>query len=196
MIPDTTTTPAFIQIEPDWGKPVVVRSKWRNAVIANREGGEQRLNGQQAPKMSLSYFRSAHRPAQFALERGRQMSQLGKAVVLPVWTFYLSSASFATNSVTVSASITSLKYKVGSWIYVVQGANKAFRKITSVAGAVINLSAAGGDIFPVGFSWASFSGAGARVYPCILGTRTGANSYSFRFQMPDRSSTQIGVEEL
>lgn len=191
---DTTSTPVFIDWQPDWSATVSITTRWKTPIVVNREGGEQRAKIGVAPKLSMAYLIRSVRAQRFAIRRAMAMQQVGKAVVVPVWTEYGVSLSFATNSVTLNAAITSLKYKVGSWIYVTQGVNACFRKITVVATPAINLSSAGADFFPVGFTWATFT-AGARVYPCILGMRNN-NSYRYLLNRVDRAAEQILIEEL
>lgn len=191
---DTTGTPVFITTEPDWSRDVFVRTSWRTGGTTNREGGAQRTKVMQAPKLSIEYVRQAITPQQFALRRAEAVAQAGAAVVVPVWTEYGTASSFGTHSVTLNAAITSLKYKVGSWVYVKQGASACFRKIVSVATPVISLSSSGADIYPVGFTWAVFT-AGARVYPCILGVKND-NRFSFVLRRTDRAAHVVGVDEL
>lgn len=191
---DTTSTPVFIDWQPDWSKRVSLVTKWKTLIKPNREAGEQRARISNSPRLSLVYAVGAMKPLSFSIRRAMAMQQLGATVVVPVWTEYMVASSFATNSVTATAAITSLKFKVGSWIYVIQGANACFRKITSVATPTINLSSGGSDIYPTTFTWAVFS-AGARVYPCILGSRNG-NAYGFKNNRVDRKDHLIEVEEL
>lgn len=193
MIANTIDAPTFIEATPDWSKQIVVVSIWKTAIKVNREGGEQRFKVRGAPRLSISYMTSSIRPKSFALRRAESMAQLGSAVVVPIWTTYETASAFGTNSVTLGVAA-SAKFKVGSWVYVVQGSNKCFRKITSIASDVVNLSSGGSDIYPPAFSWGSFS-AGARVYPCILGGRS-ANGYTFGLIRADIAEEQIEIEEL
>lgn len=191
---DTTSKPAFIELQPDWSKPLRLLTSWVTSIQGNRESGEQRFRVKAKPKLVISYEYRGMAPNAFVTNRVKMIEQLGKAVVCPVWTEYGTALSFATNSVTLNAAITTLKHKVGGWIYVTQGANACFRKITTVATPTINLSSAGADFFPVGFSWAGFS-AGARVYPCVLGMKT-ENTYRVMNLRADRQDAPISVEEL
>lgn len=194
MLADTTGTPVFIDSSPDWGQAVSLITQWKTGLVPNRESGEQRTRNSDFPRLILSYKVGAIRPKAFAIRRGQTMQQLGNAVVVPIWVEYGTASAFGTHTVTLNAAITSLKYKVGSWIYVKQGASACFRKIVSVATPVISLSPDSGDIYPVGFGWGTFS-SGARVYPCILGMRNN-NAYKFRLNRVDRSEDAIEVEEL
>lgn len=194
MITDSTASPSFVESTPDWSQPVMITTGWRTGITINREGGEQRVRPRDCPRLAISYSIAAIATKAFAIMRGEAMAQLGKPVVVPVWTEYGTSSAFGTHSVTLDAAITSLKYKVGSWVYVVQGANKCFRKITSVSTPTINLSSSGGDKYPSGFNWALFS-AGARVYPCILGSRSD-NGFRFQSVRTDRKNQLIEIEEL
>src|SRR5690349_2483608 len=135
---DTTGTPSFIQLTPDWLRPVRVVTKWSTSITTNREAGEQRSRTLAKPKLAISYEYHGMPPNAFATNRIKMLDQLGKAVVVPVWTEYGTAASFGTDSVTLNAAITSLKYKIGTWIYVVQGSNQCFRKVNSVATPTIN----------------------------------------------------------
>jgi hypothetical protein len=193
-LPNTILPPVFLDTPPDWLKPVSVVTRWDTAIQVNREGGEQRANIMARPKLGLTYSRSALRPQQFAINRAKAMKEVGAAVVVPVWTEYGAADSFAANSVTLTATITSLKFKIGSWIYVTQVANACFRKIASVAAATISLSSSAADFSPVGFNWSLFT-SGARVYPCVLGMRAD-NSYRYSLNRVDRSDAFVTVEEL
>ncbi len=194
MITDTTAAPVFIDWQPDWGQPVGVLTGWKTSITVNREGGEQRSRLRKAPRLTISYKTGVLTTMNFAKRRAAAMAQMRAAVVIPVWVEYKTASAFATNSVTANSAITSLKFKNGSWVYVLQGGVGCFRKITSVATPVINLSSDGDDFYPVGFSWAGFS-AGARVYPCIVGMRAG-NAMQFQLPAADRKDDAIEIEEL
>lgn len=191
---DTTTRPNFITLQPDYQKRLSVVIKWETGITTSRNGGEQRSCGRAKPLYSFTYQRSAIKPTNFALLHGRAMQDTGTAVVVPNWTKYYAASSFATHTVTLGATITTMRFKVGSWIYVSQSGSACFRKITAIAGAVITLSSDSGDIEPAGFTWATFS-AGARVYPCLLGVRIG-NGFGFEVNRVDRSDMAVSVEEL
>src|SRR5690349_3214677 len=129
---DTTIKPVFIDTPPDWRKPVVLKTSWDTAITVNREQGSQRTRQMRAPKLQIAYERQSYNPAAFALQRIKAGEQVGNAVVVPVWTHWLTLAANNGDDVDASATITSLKFKVGSWAYFKQGASACFRKITSV----------------------------------------------------------------
>lgn len=192
---DSVSTPTFFEFTPDWQKPVMVTTKWATAIQTNREAGEQRNRLRMHPRFSIRYTQSAIDLSSFTFDRIRLMQSLGTAVVVPVWTESLTSTAWATNSIGFGASVTSHKFKVGSWIYAVKGTNKMFRKITSIVGSTINLSSSGSDQYTsVGSSWGSFT-AGTIVYPCILGWR-GQDGQSLVLNRIDRTDAEVMVEEL
>lgn len=192
MISDTTSTPGFIEDEPDWTKPIVLVRKWSTSITPNREGGTKRRRRRENPRFQISYRREGYSPREIALYRANALGQLQSAVVVPVWVLKATASSFGTNSVTLSASASNA-FKLGSWVYVVQGSNKCFRKITTISGAVITLSSVSTDKFPLGFDWSVFSAGD--VYPCILGTRVD-ESFSVASRRHDIHGAEISVDEL
>lgn len=184
---DTRSTPIFVDSAPDWGRPVVLVASWATVSMTNREGGDQRSRTRAAPRFSLAYERRGLRPYELASERGRELSSLGAAVVVPIWTEYQIISVNGITSVTLPAAPSS-KMKVGSWAYFVEGSNTCFRKVTAITGAVLTLA----DSFPVGFGFSVFTAA-ARCYPCILGRRSG---YALKIRRADRADGSVEVEEL
>lgn len=192
MISDTTSTPGFIEDEPDWTKPIMLVRKWSTSITPNREGGTKRRRRRQKPRFQISYRRDGYSPREIALYRANSLGQLQSAVVVPIWVLNASASSFGTNSVTLSASASNA-FKVGSWVYAVQGSNKCFRKITAIAGAVITLSSVSSAKFPLGFDWSLFTGG--TVYPCIYGVRA-EDSFSVASRRQDIHGVEISVDEL
>lgn len=192
MITDTTATPTFIEDEPDWAQPIILVRKWSTSIVPNREGGEQRKRRRKAPRFQISYRRQGYTPSELALRRRSINSQVMGSVVVPIWVADQAALSFATNSVTLSSTPAN-KFKVGSWVYVVSGSNKCFRKITSISSNTINLSTEGADKYPSGFDWSLFSTG--IVYPCILGIRVD-NSVRIVSSRHDIHAIEISVDEL
>lgn len=191
---DTTGTPKFLELQPDWSRPVGLRVAWETLIQGNREAGEQRACTRSKPRYGIRYTRRGVGSKDFALQRGRAMQETNAAVVVPLWPKWLVSTAFAAHSVTFGASVTYPAFKVGSWIYALQGSDACFRKITAIASATITLSATGSDFFPVGFTWATFV-AGARIYPCVLGMRD-SNAFAYDLRRVDRVNTEIVIDEL
>ena len=190
MIQDSTQTPSFIEDEPNWNRPVIVTTQWSTGIVPNRDGGEQRSRRRNKPVFALTYERSAMTPTRQLLARITAIKALATAGVVPIWTHPATLTSLVGSTVTLTAAA-SIKFKVGSWLYFKQtGLTSTFRKIQTIAGAVITLAA---DVFP-GPGTPAFT-SGAAVYPCILGMRE-ENSVRFRQIRSDRSATTITVEEL
>lgn len=186
MISDSSNvSPVFIQEAPDWSKPVVVSFDFLTTIAEARNEGRQRARWRKQPRYSISYEVPAQTLAEFTVRRAAIIGELRAPLVCPIWTDWHELDSVAGNNFTLTASVTKKKFKVNSYAYIVQGDNKAFRKITGIAGAVLTFQS---GTFP------TFT-AGATVYPCIVGFRP-KDGNAFTQRLPDSTDEAITVEEL
>jgi len=188
-LPNTTTTPQFLEERPDWSKPVSLELAWKTDVQPSRDGSEQRSRRRQQPRYRFGYAIAALTTAQFAVRRAKGILEQGAALCVPIWTDAHTLASTVTTAggqvATLGATMDGNKFKVGSYAYIVQtGKPSVFRQITAVGTTTITL-AAGGTV--------SYT-AGAEVYPCILGVPS--DGLTFAASKLDDTDETITVEEL
>ena len=75
MIQSTVDNTVFVETTPDWSKPVVVTTTWKTGIKQNREGGEQRTCGRNAPRLTIRFQDSSITPKAQALRRAEAMTR-------------------------------------------------------------------------------------------------------------------------
>jgi len=188
MISDSSTaTPVFIEVKPDWQKPVQVVTAFRTTIAETRNEGRQRARWRGSPRYSITYLSTALTIAEHGLRRAELLGELKAPLVCPIWpdAFALDSM-LSTHVADLGESLAKKRFKVGSYAYFEQAGNvSTFRKIASISGTTITFEAASVPVFT----------SGATVYPCVVGFRP-KNSAAFVSNKIDQSDEAVSVEEL
>lgn len=188
MIDDTTTkAPRFIEVAPDWSKPVIVEHNFNTSIAESQSENRQRSRWRKQPRYGLSYTFPAMTPAEFSARRSAVISELSAPLVVPIWTDDFDLVAMTSAHVAqLGESLTKKKFKAGSYAYFVQaGLASTFRKILSVSGDSITFVSATVPAFT----------EGALVYPCILGYRP-KDSAAFVLNKIDETDENLTIEEL
>lgn len=186
---NTTTTPQFLEEQPDWSQPVTLENAWVTEIQESRDGSEQRSARREKPRYRLEYAIAALNIGEFSQRRAKSLLEQMAAIVVPIWTDPHTSAGTVTvaagQTVTLGSGMDTHKFKVGGYCYFVQtGKVSVFRQITAVGTTTITV-AAGGTV--------SFT-AGAEVYPCLTGLPS--EGISFLLSKLDDNQEAVAIEEL
>lgn len=193
--PDSTNvTPVFLELSPDWGKPISLVTTFKTGILVSREAGEQRARERTHPRYGFTFSRSGADPVEYSVQKARALKSLGAPVVLPIWTHPHGLVSKpSTHTAQLSRNLALRPFKVGSWAYLTQtGLRATFRLITAIVGDTLTFHAT--SVYPAG-EVPDYTGGTALVYPCILGIRTD-NTFRFKARKLEASDYQIGIEEL
>ena len=122
MITESSTVPPkFIELQPDWSKPVNVSFDFSTSSAEAQSESRQRARWRKQPRYALSYSLSALTTAEFTARRSAIIGELQSPLVVPIWTdeFELDSMT-STHVADLGESLTKKKFKVGSYAYFVQ----------------------------------------------------------------------------
>lgn len=183
----STVAPKFIELQPDWSRPVNVATDYSTSVAESESESRQRARWRQHPRYALSYTIAAMTTAEFTSRRSAIIGELQAPLVVPIWTDEFELASMtSTHVANLGESLAKKKFKVGSYAYFVQtGKVSTFRKILDVSGTSLTFEAATVPVFT----------NGATVYPCIVGQRT-RDGAAFTANLVSETDEQISIEEL
>ena len=180
-------TPKFIELQPDWSRPVSVAMDFSTSIAESQSESRQRARWRKQPRYSLSYSLSVLTTTEFSARRSAIIGELQSPVVVPIWTdaFELESMT-STHVANLGESLAKKKFKVGSYAYFVQtGIVSTFRKITAISGTSLTFESATVPVFT----------SGATIYPCIFGQRP-KDGAAFTANLIDQTDEQISIEEL
>ena len=194
MLPNsTTTTPAFIHVEPDWSVTMTSLQKWRTHITTSWDGTEQRASRRNRALFDLQFTTGAWTEAEWPARRAALLSEFEGPVVVPNWPFADLVVSIVDDVVTLDRTTLESAFKAGGYVYFVSdGLPSCFRRITARAGATLTLAsglAAYPAITPPAY------GAGTLAFPCITGIRK-ENRGEWEHRQLDATAEIIRVEEL
>ena len=153
----------FIDDEPAWEKPVRLAESYDTSINLTRAGLETRNRRRLIPRRQLEFTVSAVTNDEY--QARAEAAQLDARAIcwVPLWTDpeYLTADQTAAAYVNLEIGNDRRPglFRVGDWVYLVDGADKQFRQIASKADEVTFTLEATGS--PIEFL------EGAAVYPCI-----------------------------
>lgn len=153
----------FISDEPDWGKPVKLSETYETSINISRSGLETRARKRMVPRRQLEYASSGLTGDEY--QTRAQAAQLDARALLwvPLWCEpeILQADQTAPNytGLLIGNARRAGLFRVGDWVYLVDGTDKQFRQIASETTATeFVLETTGSPIEFLG---------DAIVYPCM-----------------------------
>ncbi len=112
MITESSTVlPKFIEVQPDWSRPVNLATDYNTSIAESESESRQRARWRQQPRYSFSYFVSAMTTAEFSARRSAAISELQAPLVVPIWTDEFELASMtAANVANLGETLTKKKF--------------------------------------------------------------------------------------
>lgn len=191
----TNQTPVFFEDRPDYQRGFSLWQKWVTDVATAFSGAEQRARRRSRPTYELMMFRT-EQLSTFAVRRARMLQEVGRPIVVPIWTHPEDISVNTGGGNTITLGVTTLAksaFREGSYVYFVEsGKTSTFRQISAVGTTTITC-VAGNCAFP-DIPMPSYTTAGV-AYPCILGMRQ-ENVAEFNPMRPEATNLPLHVLEL